>query len=240
MKIQSIYKPMEKSAELCPDGQNIKMLIRHSIREDVRHDASLETIENALLTREGKKMAERLGESLDMDIGAIASSCTQRCVETCQEIINGYNKNHSKYDGDIIKTELLQRPQCKNVQEEHATWGKIGMRGIFDGFAKNIEMQGIYNLETSVNRMVDFVFETGNKNNSIDIFCTHDFQLALLLLFLNGKSLEYKQKLFNEKNNWPFMLEGMFLWKDKSGIIVLWRDERYTFTDLPFFSVKSV
>ena len=220
---------MEESAELCPDGKNIKMLIRHSIRQDVKDDASLETIENALLTREGKKMAERLGESLDMNIGTVSSSCTQRCVETCQEIINGYNKNHSKYNHDIIKTEILQRPQCKNVQEEHGTWKKIGMSGIFDGFAKNIDMPGIYDLETSVKRMVNFIFETGSENNSIDIFCTHDFQLALILLFLNGKSLEYKQKLFNESDNWPFMLEGMFLWKGKSDINILWRDERYTF-----------
>jgi broad specificity phosphatase PhoE len=229
MKISSIYESMEKAAELCPDGQNIKMLIRHSIRQDVKDDASLETIENALLTREGKKMAERLGESLDMNIGTVSSSCTPRCVETCQEIIIGYNKNHSKFNHEIISTEILQRPQCKNVQEEHATWRRIGMSGIFDGFAKNVDMPGIYDLETSVNRMVDYVFETGNKNNTIDISCTHDFQLALLLLFLNRENPEYKQILFNGSGNWPFMLEGMFLWKSENDINILWRDEKYTF-----------
>jgi hypothetical protein len=228
MKILSIYKSMEKSAELCPDGQNIKMLIRHSIRQEVRSDTGLEAFENAQLTREGRKMAERLGESLSMDIGTISSSCTQRCIDTCQEIINGYNKSHSKYYHDIIKTEMLQRPHCKNVQEEHDTWEKIGMKGILDGFAINTDMPGIYDIETSVNRMVDYIFETGNDNNSIDIFCTHDFQLAMLLLFFNGKVPEYKQKLFNEDDNWPFMLEGMFLWKSESSINVLWRDEKYT------------
>jgi len=232
MKILTIYKSMEESAELCPDGQNIKMLIRHSIRQDVKDDAGLEAFENALLTREGKKMAERLGESLDMDIGTISSSCTQRCVDTCQEIINGYNKNHSKYIHDIIKTEILQRPHCRNVQEEHDTWEKIGMNGIFDGFAKNIDMPGIYDIETSVKCMVDYIFETGNENNSIDIFCTHDFQLAMLLLFFNGKNPEYKQILFNKSDNWPYMLEAMFLWKSKNSINALWRDERYTFRQL--------
>jgi hypothetical protein len=151
MKIYSIYKSMEKSAELCPDGHNIKMLIRHSIRQDVRDDAGLEAI--AQLTREEKKWLNVL-------------------------------ENHSKYNHDIIETEMLQRPHCKNVQEEHSTWEKIGMNGIFDGFAKNTDMSGIYDLETSVNLMVNYLFETGNKNNSIDIFCTHDFQLAMLLLFL--------------------------------------------------------
>jgi len=106
------------------------------------------------------------------------------------------------------------------------------MSGIFDGFAKNIDMPGIYDLETSVKRVVDYIFETGNERNSIDIFCTHDFQLAMLLLFLNGENPEYKQILFNESDNWPYMLEAMFLWKSKNSINALWRDEKYTFRQL--------
>lgn len=227
MKIFSIYKTMEESAELCPSGHNIKMLIRHSIRQEIKDGANIETIENAQLTREGKKMAERLGESLDMDIGAISSSYSQRCVDTCQEIIKGYNQNHSKYNHGILKTEMLQSPHCKNIPEQHDTWAKLGMNGVFDCFAKNIDMPGFYDLETSVKRIVDYIFEIGNKNNSLDIFCTHDFQIAMLLLFFNEKKYEYKQILFGGSDNWPFMLEGMFLWKDKSNLNVLWRGKKY-------------
>jgi broad specificity phosphatase PhoE len=223
MQIFSIYKPMEESAKLCPDGENIKLLVRHSIRQEIKEGASIEEIENAQLTREGEKMAERLGETINMDIGTVSSSFSQRCIDTCREIINGYNKNHVEYSSTILKTEMLQSPHSKNIPEERETWERLGIEGVFDCFAKNIEAPGFHDLETSTNRMINYIFETGNKNNTIDIFCTHDFQLAMLLLFLNRRDYEYKQKLFGGNDNWPFMLEGMFLWGSKNNYNVLWR-----------------
>jgi hypothetical protein len=214
---------MEESAKLCPNGQNIKILIRHSIRQEISMSTNTEEIENAQLTREGRKMAERLGESLNVNIGTISSSCSQRCIDTCYEIINGFNKNHIKYNYTILKTEMLQRPHCKNIPEEHETWKNLGMEGVFDCFANDVEALGFHNLETSSNHIIDYIFETGNKDNTIDIFCTHDFQLAMLLLFFSRKRYEYKQMLFDRSDNWPFMLEGMFLWGNKNNFNALWR-----------------
>ena len=223
MKLFSIYKTMEESAELCPDGHNIKMLIRHSIRQDIKDGASIEEIENAKLTREGKKMAERLGESLYIEIGTVSSSYSHRCIDTCQEIINGYRKNQSDFIKPILKTEMLQCPHSKKIPEEKETWKNLGLKGVFNGFATNINMPGFHDLETSVNRMVNYIFETGNKNNTLDIFCTHDFQIAMLLLFINGKSIEYNKALFDESDNWPFMLESIFLWGNKNEYNLSWR-----------------
>jgi broad specificity phosphatase PhoE len=217
---------MERTAKLCPNDQNIKVLIRHSIRQEIRDGASIEEIENAQLTREGKKMAERFGDSLNMDIGTISSSYSQRCIDTCYEIINGFNQNHVRYSHNILKTKMLQSSHCRNIPEQDETWKKLGMEGIFDCFAKNIEALGFYDLETSAKRIINYIFETGNNNNTIDIFCTHDFQIVMLLLFFNEKRHEYKQSLFDGTDNWPFMLEGMFLWGDKSNYNVLWRDEK--------------
>jgi broad specificity phosphatase PhoE len=215
---------MEESAELCPvNRQNIKLLLRHSIRQEIQDGANIEEIKNAQLTREGKKMAERLGESLNMDIGTISSSYSPRCIDTCYEIINGFNKNHIKYNLDIVKTEILQNAHSKHIPEEHETWKKLGMEGLFDCFAKNIAALGFYDLETSANRMIDYMFETGNKDNTIDVFCTHDFQIAMLLLFFNGKSHEFKQELFSANDTWPFMLEGMFLWGNRNNFNIAWR-----------------
>jgi broad specificity phosphatase PhoE len=192
---------MEESAKLCPVNQNVKLLVRHSIRQEIREGASIEEIEGAQLTREGKKLAERFGESLGMNIGIISSSCSLRCIDTCHEIINGFNKNHIKYDHDILNTKMLQNPHRKNILEERETWEKLGMEGIFDCFAKNIEALGLYDLKTSVSRIINYIFENGNIDNTIDIFCTHDFQIAMLLLFFNERKSEYKQMLFNGSDN---------------------------------------
>jgi hypothetical protein len=220
MKVWAPYESMEESAKLCPIEHNIKVLLRHSIRQDIEDKVN---VKEAQLTREGNRIAERFGKELGYNIGTISSSFTQRCIDTCFAIISGYNKTHLEYKLGILQTKMLQDPHNIHIPESKETWEKLGMEGIFDCFAKNKEMPGIYDLRTSVNRMMSYVFETGNQKNTIDIFCTHDFQLAMLLLFINGKSYDYKQILFDGSDNWPFMLEGIFLWKNNDNIILSWR-----------------
>jgi len=216
MKIWTPYESMGESAKLCPKENNIKILLRHSIRQDMEEKV-------AQLTREGKKIAELFGKELGANIGIISSSFVQRCMDTRNEIIKGYNKTHLEYKPPVLKSRMLQKPHIMNTPESKDTWDKLGIEGIFDGFAKNIDMPGIYNLETSVNRLLDYIFETGNENNTVDIYCAHDFQLSMLLLYLNEKKYEYKQLLFSGDDTWPFMLEGMFLWKENDHIKIAWR-----------------
>jgi len=216
MKIRTPYESMEESAKLCPKKHNIKILLRHSIRQDIEG-------KEAQLTREGMKIAELFGKGLGASIGTISSSPIQRCIDTCNEIIKGYNKKHLEYKSSVLQSKMLQMPHVKNIPESNEAWEKLGMEGIFSGFADNTDMPGIYNLETSVNRILDYIFETGNEKNIIDIYCTHDFQLSMLLLYLNEKKYEFKQLLFSGDDTWPYMLEGMFLWKDKNQIRIAWR-----------------
>ena len=225
MNLLTIYKTMEESAKLCPNGENIKFLFRHSIREKINKNASNDEMQNARLIREGRKMAECLGESLDLDIGTVSSSPTQRCIDTCQEIINGFNQNHIEYSQIIHKSRTLQCPYIKkeNDPEEQETWEKLGSEGIFDCFAKNIEMPGFFDLETSAKLMLKYMFNTGNKHNTLDLFCTHDLQLAMLLLFFAENKSECKNNLFSDNDSWPLMLEGMFLWGNENNYNVLWR-----------------
>jgi len=216
MKIRAPYESMEESAKLCPKEQNIKIILRHSIRQDIEG-------KEAQLTREGVKIAELFGKGLGSSIGNISTSPIQRCIDTCNEIIKGYNKTHLEYKSPVLQSRMLQMPHVKNIQESNETWEKLGMEGMFDAFANNTYMPGIYDLETSVNRILDYIFETGNEKNTIDIYCTHDFQLSMLLLYHNEKKYEFKQILFSGDDTWPFMLEGMFLWKDKNQLRIAWR-----------------
>jgi len=216
MKIWTPYESMEESAKLCPKGQNIKIFLRHSIRHDIEG-------KETQLTREGVKIAEQFGKGLGANIGIISSSLAQRCINTCNDIIIGYNKTHMEYKSTVLKSEMLQIPHSMDTSESKETWDKLGMEGMFDGFAKNTDMPGVYNLETSANRVLNYIFETGNENNTLDIYCSHDFQLSMLLLYFSENKSEYKQLLFSGDDTWPFMLEGMFLWKDNNQIKIAWR-----------------
>jgi broad specificity phosphatase PhoE len=80
MKIWTPYESMEESAKLCPKVNHIKILLRHSIRQDIED-------KEAKLTREGMKIAELFGKGLGAKIGTISSSFIQRCIDTCNEIL---------------------------------------------------------------------------------------------------------------------------------------------------------
>jgi broad specificity phosphatase PhoE len=211
---------MEKSAELCPDNKNVKMILRHSIRHNI---AKGEAGNDVNLMPEGKIMARRLGESLDRSIGSISSSLTPRCVDTCNEIISGYKQNYIGSKLEIIQTKLLQEPQIRDEIEAGKLFSRIGIDGIFKGLILNEKLQGMYDLDTSVKRLLDYVFSIGNNQNEVDIFCTHDFQLVMLLLFFFGINEEHYNCLLNGK--WPLMLEGMFLWGSRNDFNLIWRGE---------------
>jgi len=209
---------MENSARMCPDKENIKMLLRHSIRFDKARGE-----EKILELRpEGKIMAWRLGESLDMTIGSISTSPSPRCINTCEEIINGYDQNHKGSQLKINKTEILKDTQVRNKEEADKTFHKLHAKGILKGFILNDIMPGVYDLNTSVKRMLDYIFSNGNSKNTVDIFCTHDLQIAMLLLYFFGTNEEYYNRLCNERE-WPMMLEGMFLWGNKNNFNIAWR-----------------
>jgi len=236
MKIFSIYKSMEESVALCPAGANIKLVIRHSIRHETSPTGNDSDVP---LYEEGRILARRLGESLDMTVGSISSSLTQRCMDTCSEIIKGIQEIQPDFNITIQRAPMLQIPQNKDNIEAGRTFGKPdAIRNIFQAFVDKEPLPGLYDLETGAKRMLTYIFDTGNTPGTLDIFCTHDFQFSMQLLFLQGGTQEVKDHLFNgcrtlrgdgwsiNGDGWPLMLEGMFLWGTKDNFTAVWRGEK--------------
>jgi hypothetical protein len=215
MKIFSIYDSMQQSALLCPNDVNVKLIIRHSIRQEI--NSEIDNL-NAQLTREGIEFARKFGKELDTPIGTVSSSCSQRCIDTCKNIL-GENSNKIK----IQETDILQTVQNYDDSLAGKSFSKYGVKGIFDSFVENKNLPGINSLEYSVSKILDFIFLTGNKNKTIDIFCTHDFQIGMMLLFLNGSNTNNCEKLFE---NWIYMLEGFFLYGNREKFTLIWRGEK--------------
>jgi hypothetical protein len=212
MKNFSIYESMQHSANLCPDNENIKLVVRHSIRQDMGNDAANY---NAMLTREGIEFAKRFGKELDIPIGSISSSFSQRCVDTCKNILLGNSSNL-----EIQQTSILQTVQNNDDTLSEESFSKYGVSGIFDTFVENKQLPGLNSLEFSVNKILDYIFETGNRKNTVDIFCTHDFQAAMMLLFLYGNNAKNCKELFE---NWIYMLEGFFIYGNREKFTLIWR-----------------
>jgi broad specificity phosphatase PhoE len=207
---------MEQSARLIPPESNIKLVLRHSIRHDIANGIDGTDVE---LLPEGRIIANRLGESLEVPLGSISSSFSPRCIHTCNEIIDGYNNSHKKLVAQIIKTKLLQEPHIEDHKIAEDTWKKFGENALqktIEAFVTKKNMPGMYDLDTSMNKLLDYVFSTGNKKNTIDLFCTHDFQMLMLLLFIFGNNQENMNKILTV--DYPLMSEGIFLWGNRKKI----------------------
>ena len=212
MNVFSIYESMQRSANLCPGNENIKLVIRHSIRQDMGNDAANY---KAMLTREGIELAKRFGKELDTPIGSVSSSFSQRCVDTCESILSGNSRKI-----EIRRTGILQTVQNNDDTLSEESFSKYGVEGIFNAFVEKKQLPGLNSLEFSVNKILDYIFKTGNRKNTVDIFCTHDFQAAMILLFLYENNAENRKKLFE---NWIYMLEGFFIYGNRENFTLIWR-----------------
>lgn len=214
---------MEDSAKLCPDDTNVKLIIRHSIRPhieivDGKH-------QDVSLTEEGIMLARQLGASLQLSLGSLVHSPHKRCRQTCEEIINGFSERNkiSDLSYEIFGSKIFSSSHVKDWKKCHDNFSKFGNEEIFKKYANGEELEGQYGLWDSITPMLDCIFETGNKPLTIDIFCTHDFQMSLFLLGFFGCGQENQARILE---NWPKMLEGIFLWGRRDRFYAAWRGEK--------------
>lgn len=221
MKIVSIFEGMENAVSMSPYGANVKIIFRHSIRLPIT-DALKQA--DVKLMWEGELLAHSFGRYLEGKIGFVASSSSPRCIQTAQCILDG---KKDKQEICIAKKEL-ECPQNENGYLAGKTFSTLKNKEIIFRLANNIDVQGLFSLEHSVKTIVDYLFSTGNKANTIDLYCTHDFQMALLYaqFFDFAKTQESI-----EKNKWPMMFEGMVLWGTRKNFFVSWRGETKNIVD---------
>jgi len=223
MNISSMHKTMEESAKLCPEDTNIKLIIRHSIRPHMEIvDGKLQDVS---LTAEGAVLARQLGASLELSPGSLVYSPCTRCKQTCEEIVNGFSEQNkiSDLSYELFSSKVFSSSHVKDGKKCFDNFKELKNEGVFKKYANGEELEGQYGLRDSVTPMLDCIFATGNKPLTIDIFCTHDFQMSLFLLGFFGCGQENQAKILE---NWPKMLEGIFLWGRRDQFYAAWRGEK--------------
>lgn len=213
MKIYSIYPTMVQSAEIIPPDVNVKLILRHSYRPSIK---GIDNSDNISLTIKGKEMAFKFGLGLCCPIGVIYSSQLLRCIQTCQFILKGTCISNTTtintidmrrfYSSDLVLSE-------KTFHQEKN--GKL----VVSKMLNNDILPGFISIEKCANRQLDFIFGIGNKKSTIDIFCTHDFQLMCLISWLYN----YSSDVDLIRKEWPQMLEGVFIWGNRDDFYCVWR-----------------
>ncbi|STQ86418.1 histidine phosphatase family protein [Helicobacter muridarum] len=200
--IFSIYEDFVKSANMTP--KNAKLILRHSLRGDIRKG---ETGLNTLLTREGKVLAKHFGQHCKFNIERIFSSYIQRCVETANCFLQGYDKTHNK-NLDIITTDILADCYIDDIKKAGKLFKNKNVQYIMSSFLRGETLPGMKDIHSTMNILLNFIFQ--NECENMEIFVTHDTFLLAIICFCYGIT-EY-----NYDEIWPYMLEGAFIYYDSN------------------------
>lgn len=216
MKLKSVYEHMEKGATLVPESANCKIIFRHSIRGAIKDGTIGRDVQ---LTNEGIELARSFGRELKYDIGYFASSSCDRNIQTCNEIL--YGKGVKK--DLVIASKELECPQMKDKDLSNKVFVDYNYKS--DIIIHKLVTEGLPGFNTineAAKIMLDFVFANGNNENTVDLFCTHDFQMAILFAYLFDFTSSEEELKYNQ---WPMMLEGMILWGERSHFWCSWRGQ---------------
>ena len=209
LNIQSIYSELNDNAKRIPANVNVKMIFRHSFRDSFVEESDYRTMP---LNEYGIQQAKAFGHSIEYPVGSIYSSELERCKQTVKCMTNKDNVNVVP---EILTTvftydSVLADQQIRKLGSLKQTVIELKRGNIPPGF---------YPLEKIVTKILDFIFTTGNKGHTIDLYCTHDFHIGMMLvmLFDDINTLDALQA------NWPRMLEGILLYGSRVSFYCYWR-----------------
>lgn len=194
-------------------GYNIKYLFRHSNRP------SLKGVNDSLsigITEEGAQKAYLLGENLPWPIGIACTSISKRCVETIEEIVRGSKTPEI----EIIRSQTLTSPAI--IDENlinNLRYSVLNLKTVVHMLSNGNTLPGIYPIHITAEKILDYIFSKGCSLDKLDIFCTHDFNIALLLQYL-FPFINTQEMIIQ---NWPEPLEGMFMWGERNDFYCFWK-----------------
>ena len=252
MKFYSPYSQMTADAASIPDGANVKLFLRHSIRYDNPVDGDYEPL---LLTPEGEELARKIGRSLDKRLGFCGSSSVNRCIQTARFIVDGmkeelkadaYKANGTRTDCAGTHADCAgTHADCDDTHGDMAGPYKIEIVpsiATFKGINLAIANQGAgwfkyfhclqeglvdetagITLEQEASPYLDSMFASGGKPDTIDLYASHDCNVVILASALFGL------KTGLDGHDWCQYAEGMFLSGSREKFTAWWRGEMRTF-----------
>jgi hypothetical protein len=180
---------------LTPPGKHVSLFMRHSIRYPIIDPAETMVVG---LTPEGVELAEEFGSWLGEERrpGRIMTSPVGRCIDTGVAIGRG-----ARWPGEVMIEDRLGFPFIQ------ASWDRL-LAGETNGSTAKEAWQTL-----------NMLLEDTNLSNGVNIFITHDCNVAYMSRSLLGD-------LVNE-TNWPAFLEGLVVWREKNQVQIVWRGKIY-------------
>jgi len=215
---------MMSSVGLLPVDKRLILFTRHSLRErsDGNGFASYQlplTPKGRVLAKSwGRWLAEHLPYSLDVDS---ISSPIGRCIDTAQLMQEGAGLRR-----DIAHQSLLVEPGSLVTEPEIANpiFKEIGVLNFINRFLQG-NLEGTKNAYQGGLDLLSLFYQNQPQHGHLMLAVSHDTLLsAFLAVMLDMVEIDW--------NDWPKMMEGVFLWFDdkpfeQANAYFVWRGQVY-------------
>ncbi len=215
---------MVTSVKLLPKNKRLILFTRHSLRQlsDGNGFASYKlalTPKGKILAKSwGKWLATHLAYSLDVDS---ISSPIPRCIETAKLMQEGAGLSKK-----ITTQSLLVEPGSLVIEPELTSkvFKEVGALNFINMFLSG-EIAGIKNAHQGGLDLVSLFYQHQPKKGHLTLAVSHDTLLsAFLAVMMDVPQIDW--------NDWPKMMEGVFLWFDdkpikEAKVYFIWRGKLY-------------
>ena len=209
-----LHPNLEPSLALLPADKPVILLTRHSLRELAPNNGVPSY--DLPLTPEGVVLAEQWGRRLDRPISAFYSSPVGRCVDTAKAMNLG-----AGLVLPITQTTVLVEPGCFVHSIRHVGPLFLQMGPIaFANHHFRHTLEGILSPKEGASKIIQHLYQSQQQQEAgtLSIHVTHDTILAAFIYHL-------LQQTTIAEHDWPWMMEGAWLWFDDSTLYWLWRGQ---------------
>ncbi len=226
--MKNLHPELLPSLERLPENRPVALLTRHSIREQAKQGFAGYEVP---LTPEGVQLAEAWGARLDRPLHKAWSSPVGRCMDTAKAMLLGAER----VDIEVHQHIQLVEPGCfvKDIRTAGPLFMQMGPVQFANYHFREV-VRGVRSPREGTHRLLTFLRDAQGAPGSLSLFVTHDTILAACIYTLLGVNRI-------EDADWPWMMEGAFLWFDDNHVHGIWRGRhfRQTLTDLESPSITE-
>lgn len=212
--MEALHPELLPALALLPEDRPVALFTRHSIREQAQQGFAGYDVP---LTPEGVVLAENWGACLARPLHVALSSPVGRCMDTAKAMLTGA----ARTDLDVLAHTQLVEPGCfvQDIRRVGPMFLELGPVG-FANLHFRESLIGIRTPGEGTRRLLTFMRAQLGDPGSLSLFVTHDTILAACIYTLLGTECIAEA-------DWPWMLEGAFLWFDEAGVEGIWRGSRF-------------
>lgn len=213
----SLHPLLEPALDRLPAEPPVHLLTRHSVREASTSGFADYRLQ---LTEEGVALAEQWGARLNRPVSRFTSSPVPRCMDTARAMQRGARaQGLVREELAVHEARVLVEPgsYVQDVNEAGPAFFRLGAVDFINHHLSE-GIRGVLSPAAGRDQLIRHMLEHEPEPGALAVHVTHD---TILAAFVAG--LHEHARI--EEDDWPWMMEGLWLWRTGDQLHWIWRGE---------------